>query len=96
MNNNGVCIKAGEDSLDGVYLYGRLKEIIEFEYPAMSIKRVTMLKCQWYDLTPSGHGVGTHVDIHIGRYWGKYDSIFLASQASQVYCMSYPNLRQDL
>ena len=96
-------MKAEEDSLDGDDFYGRLEEIIELEYPVMPIKRVTMFKCQWFDPTRLRRGPGTRVheryqivDVHIGRFLGKYDPFVLASQACQVYCKSYPSLKQDL
>ena len=69
----------------------------------MPIKRVTLFKCNWYDPTRHGCRSGTRVhecyqivDIHINRSYGKYDPFVLASQATQVYYMPYPSLKQDL
>ena len=98
-DNSGVCVKAANDSQDGDNFYGRLK----VEYPAMPIKRVTLFKFHWYDLTRHGRGTGTRVhkryqivDIHIDQSYGKYDQFVLASQANQVYYMPYASLRRDL
>ena len=48
-----------------------------------------------------GHGTRIHprhklVDVHIGRSYRKYDPFVLASQASQVYYLPYPSLKQNM
>lgn len=101
-DNSGVCVKSDQHSLDEDDFYGHLQEIIEVEYPGMPIKRVTLFRCHWYDPTTTGYGHGTKVhkryklvDIHHGRSYRNYDPFVLASQASQVYYLSYPNTRQN-
>ena len=102
-DNSGVCVKSAEDSLDEDDFYGCLEDIIELEYPAMPIKRVTLFKCHWYNPSRTGFGHGTRVhqrykfiDIHLHRSYTKYDPFVLASQATQVYYISYPSTRQNL
>ena len=55
-DNSGVCVKAIDKSQDGDDFYSRLEDIIELEYSAMPIKRVTMFKCHWYEPTHYRHG----------------------------------------
>ncbi|CAO2825429.1 unnamed protein product [Amaranthus hypochondriacus] len=103
IDNSGVCVKAVDKNQDGDDFYGRLEDIIELEYSGMPIKRATLFKCHWYEPTRyrRGHNTRVHeryqiVDIYINRLYGKYDPFVLASQASQVYYIPYPSLRQDL
>ena len=88
-DNRGMCIKSDDNSPDEIDFYGQLEDIIELEYRALQIKRVTLFKCQWYDQTTTryGHGTRIHpryklVDVHIGRSYRKYDPFVLASHAS--------------
>ena len=71
--NSEVCVKSDNNSPDETDFYGKLEDIIELEYRALPIKRVTLFKCQWYDQTTTGYGHGTRihpryklVDVHIG------------------------------
>ena len=96
--NSEVCVKSDDNILDETDFYGKLEDIIELEYRALPIKRVTLFKCQWYDQinTRYDHGTRFHplyklVDVHIGRSYRKYDYFVLASQASQVYYLPYPS-----
>ena len=45
VDNSGVCVKVVDDIEDGDDFYDRLEEIIEVEYSAMPIKRMTLFKC---------------------------------------------------
>ena len=79
----------GWNSSDETDFYGKLEDIIDLEYRALPIKRVTLFKCQWFDQTTTGYGHGTRirpryklVDVHIGWSYRKYDPFMLASQAS--------------
>ena len=54
-------VKATDDCQDGDDLYGWLEDIIKLQYPIMSIKRVTLFKYHWYDLTRRGRGHDTRV-----------------------------------
>ena len=70
--NNGVYVKSDDNNPDETDFYGKLEDIIEHEYWALPIKRVTLFKWQWYDQTTTGYGHGTRihpryklVDIHI-------------------------------
>ncbi len=101
--NSGVCVKSDDNSPDETDFYGKLEDIIDLEFRALPMKRVTLFKCQWFDQTTTGYGHGTRihpryklVDVHIGRFYRKYDPFVLASQASQVYYLSYPSLRQNM
>jgi len=101
--NSGVCVKSDDNSPDETDFYGKLEDIIELEYRAQPIKKVTLFKSQWCDQTTSGYAHGTRihpryklVDVHIGRSYRKYDPFVLASQASQVYYLPYPSLRQNM
>ena len=73
--NSGVCVKSSDNNQDETDFYGKLEDIIELEYQALPIKRVTLFKCQWYDQTTTryGHGTRIHpryklVDVHIGHW----------------------------
>ena len=98
-----MCVKSDDNSPDETDFYGQLEDIIELEYRALPIKKVTLFKYQWYDQTTTGYGHGTRihpryklVDVHIGRSYRKYDTFVLASQAFQVYYLPYPSLKQNM
>ena len=82
-DNSGVCIRAADDSQDRDDFYGQLEEIIELEYSAMPVNRVTLFKCHQYDLTGHTRGSGTRVhecyqivDIHINRSYGSMTHLY--------------------
>lgn len=96
--NCGVCIKGTNYSDQSSDYYGKLIEVLEVEYPTLPIKRTVLFHCEWFDPTPNV-GVKIHlmyniVDVNQRRRFHKYEPFVLASQAQQVYYISYPSLRR--
>ena len=98
--NSGVCIKGSNFSATELDFYGQLMEVLQFEYPALPLKRVILFNCQWFDPTPS-MGTRSHpeyklVDVNHTRRFNRYEPFILAEQAMQVYYASYPSTRKNM
>ncbi|XP_043814060.1 uncharacterized protein LOC122723981 [Manihot esculenta] len=97
--NSEVCIKGSNYSSEESDYYGQLLEVIRLEYPSLSIKRVVLFKCNWFDPTPN---VGTKVhskykliDVNHKRSFNRYEPFVLGVQAIQVIYTPYPSLKRD-
>ncbi|KAK9148371.1 hypothetical protein Scep_007128 [Stephania cephalantha] len=95
--SSGVLVKGSNYADVSHNYYGVLQEVVEIEYTGL--KRVVLFKCEWYDPTPN-HGVRTHptlqlVEVHRSRRYNNYEPFVLAMQATQVYYLSYPSMRND-
>ena len=88
--NSGVCVK-GEGTSE---FYGKLKEVVELEYPGRHEKRVVLFNCEWFD-SLSSQGIRIHkeygiVDIKQNARYPKFDPFIIAQHATQVYYVPYP------
>jgi hypothetical protein len=59
--NSGVCVKGSTSNEFKVDYYGKLEEVIEFQYHSEHNK-VFLFKCYWYNTTDKG----IRVDLHHG------------------------------
>ena len=97
--NSGVCVKGSINNNNSEFdYYGRLEESIEFEYPALPIKRCVLFKCSWYDPTPRT-GTRIHpnynlVEVNANKSFNKYEPFIFAVQAGQVFYLEYPTKRR--
>jgi len=93
--NNGMCVKwSNYDDLGKDY-YGRITEIVELEYPSVSLmKKVVLFKGDWFfsTLTKEVKIQPTYkiVEVNEKKKWNTNEQFVLASQ---VYFSEYPNLR---
>ncbi|KAK1352643.1 hypothetical protein POM88_053074 [Heracleum sosnowskyi] len=76
-----------------------LDEILILEYPRLPIKRTSLFKCEWFDLTLN---IGTRVhqrynivEVNRRKRLSVYEPFILAMQAAQVYFCNYPSLKRD-
>lgn len=95
--NSGVFMKGTNYSESSIDYYGRLIEVLVLEYPRLPIKKTTLFKCKWYDLTPEGmkvHRKYNLVDIHEKKKLRKYEPFILAIHAAQVCFIPYPTTRK--
>lgn len=80
--NSGIVV-VGENALD---YYGLLREIIEVQYTGGN--RVTLFKCDWWDVHSHGRGIikdcFDFISVNTGRVLSN-DPYVLASQVGQVY-----------
>ena len=97
--NSGVCIKGSNYSASNIDFYGRLVEILQLEYLALSIKRTILFKCEWFDqiqnLGTRIHHQYNLVDVNHKKSYRKYDPFILAVQAEQVCYTTYPTTRRN-
>lgn len=95
-SNHGVCIKGSVYADVEEDFYGTLVEIIEVSYSGQG-NQVVLFKCEWYDTTRGMRTITPHglVEINHKSRLASSDHFILASQAQQVYYMSYPSQRRD-
>ncbi|XP_038713444.1 uncharacterized protein LOC120007316 [Tripterygium wilfordii] len=97
--NSGVCMRGTDYGQSENDYYGRLKEIVQFEFPGQPIKKIVLFNYEWFDPTPNR---GTRINKHYGlvevkrrgRY-KKFDPFIIAQQAEQVYFTPYPEGIRD-
>lgn len=97
--NWGVFVQGQAVGADQQDYYGRLKEVIEVEYPGWPIKRTVLFNCEWFNPTRNT-GTKVHkeynlVEVNHRRRLNTYEPFILASQAHQVCYSTFPSLRND-
>lgn len=87
--NSGIVVK-GEHEGKEIDFYGVLKDIIELRY--IGGYRVTLFKCDWWDVSGKSKRSGICVDkefkvtsINMGKTWYGNQPYVLASQVGQVF-----------
>ncbi|GKD97522.1 hypothetical protein Tco_1381419, partial [Tanacetum coccineum] len=90
--NNGFFLTRSNYSDESNDYYDILVEIVQLEYPTLSIKRVVLFRCDWFDPTPNVgmkvHEVYNLVDVNHRRRFNIYEPFILSNDEVNTYLLN--------